>query len=112
MRVNGNISPDVLSIEDYEPIPGKKEVKLRENINEVEKTDEMTGETITLYEYDEYTFILDNEKNLRRKIERNFEDWLTTGRTLEVAPNATLYVTAQIDAIDAYTDELIEEGLL
>lgn len=112
MRVNGNISPDVLSIENYEPIPGKVEVKLRENINEVEKTDEMTGETITLYEYDEYSFILDNEKNLRKKIQNHIEDWLTTGRTLEVAPNATLYVSAKSDAIDEYTNELIEEGLL
>jgi hypothetical protein len=112
MRVNGNISPDVLSIEDYEPIPGKVEVRLRENINEVEKTDEMTGETITLYEYDEYSFILDNEKNLRKKIQNHIEDWLTTGRTLEVAPNATLYVSAKSDAIDEYTNELIEEGLL
>ncbi len=112
MRVNGNISPDVLSIENYEPIPGKVEVKLRENINEVEKTDEMTGETITLYEYDEYSFVLDNEKNLRKKIQNHIEDWLTTGRTLEVAPNATLYVSAKSDAIDEYTNELIEEGLL
>lgn len=112
MRVNGNISPDVLSIENYEPIPGKVEVRLRENINEVEKTDEMTGETITLYEYDEYSFILDNEKNLRKKIQNHIEDWLTTGRTLEVAPNATLYVSAKSDAIDEYTNELIEEGLL
>ena len=112
MRVNGNISPDVLSIENYEPIPGKVEVKLRENINEVEKTDEMTGETITLYEYDEYSFILDNEKNLRKKIQNHIEDWLTTGRTIEVAPNATLYVSAKSDAIDEYTNELIEEGLL
>ena len=112
MRVNGNISPDVLSIENYEPIPGKVEVKLRENINEVEKTDEMTGETITLYEYDEYSFILDNEKNLKKKIQNHIEDWLTTGRTLEVAPNATLYVSAKSDAIDEYTNELIEEGLL
>jgi len=112
MRVNGNISPDVLSIENYEPIPGKVEVKLRENINEVEKTDEMTGETITLYEYDEYSFILDNEKNLKKKIQNHIEDWLTTGRTLEVAPNATLYMSAKSDAIDEYTNELIEEGLL
>ena len=112
MRVNGNISPDVLSIENYEPIPGKVEVKLRENINEVDKTDEMTGETITLYEYDEYSFILDNEKNLKKKIQNHIEDWLTTGRTLEVAPNATLYVSAKSDAIDEYTNELIEEGLL
>ena len=112
MRVNGNISPDVLSIENYEPIPGKVEVRLRENINEVDKTDEMTGETITLYEYDEYSFILDNEKNLRKKIQNHIEDWLTTGRTLEVAPNATLYVSAKSDAIDEYTNELIEEGLL
>lgn len=112
MRVNGNVSPDVLSIENYEAIPGKVEVKIRENISEIEKTDEMTGEVINLFEYDEYIFILDNEKGLKKKIQNNLENWLITGRTLEVAPQATLYVTAKADAIDEYTEELIEGGLL
>ena len=112
MRVRGNVSPTVLSIEDYEPIVGKVEVRLRENINEFETEDEMTGETVTGYEYDEYTFILDNAEGLEKNIKANIEDWLTTGRTLEVAPKATLYVTAKSDAVDEYTQELIEEGLL
>lgn len=112
MRVKGNVAPTVLSIEDYEPIEGKVEVRLRENIEEVETEDTMTGETVTGYEYDEYVFILDNIKGLKKAIEADIDNWLTTGRTLEVAPNATLYVTAKSDAVDEYTQELIEEGLL
>lgn len=72
----------------------------------------MTGETVSGYEYDEYTFIVDNAIGLEKTIEDNLADWLATGRTLEVAPNATLYITAQEDAVDRYTQELIEGGLL
>lgn len=72
----------------------------------------MTEEVVSGYEYDEYTFITDNVIGLEKTIEDNLEDWLATGRTLEVAPNATLYVTAQADAVDRYTQELIEGGLL
>lgn len=112
MRVKGNVSPSVLSVEEYASIPGKAEVKIRENISEQIIIDPMSEEEITVYEYDEYTFILDNTKGLKKEIEKNLEDWLITGKTLEVSPQATLYVTAKSDAIDEYTEELIEEGLL
>ncbi len=112
MRVKGNIKPDVLSIEGYEPIEGKVEVRLRENITEFETEDTMTEETIKGYEYDEYIFIMDNTKGLKKSIEADLDNWLTTGRTLEVSPLATLYVNAKADAVDAYTQELIEGGLL
>lgn len=112
MRVRGNVSPVVLSVEDYAPVEGKAEVRLRENIEEVEFKDSASEETVTGYEYDEYTFILDKVDDLKKTIEADIDNWLTTGRTLEVAPNATLYVTAKSDAVDEYTQELIEEGLL
>lgn len=113
MRVKGNLKPDVLNIVPYEPIEGKVEVKLRENVVPYEDTDPETGDVIGEgFEYDEYTFILDNTKGLKKTIESNIEDWLTTGRTLEVDIRATLYVTAKNDAVDEYTQQLIEEGLL
>lgn len=84
MRVKGNVSPNVLDIESYRPIPGYVEVRLRENINEVTVVDEMTEQEIKMFEYDEYTFILPERENMREDIEANMNDWLVTGRTLEV----------------------------
>lgn len=112
MRVRGNVLPKVLNIEKYEPIEGKVEVRLCENIVTFEQIDPISNETVTGYEYDEYTFILDDTKGLEKQIKANLEDWLTTGRTLEVDPKATLYVTAKSNAIDEYTEELVKEGLL
>ena len=42
MRVKGNVSPNMLDIERYRPIPGYVEARLHENINEVTVVDEMT----------------------------------------------------------------------
>ena len=112
MRVKGNVSPNVLDIEAYAPTLGCAEVRLRENINEIFVTDEMSETPITMYEYDEYTFVLREKETLQTEIEANMDDWLITGRTLEVDPMATLYVTARVTAIDEYTEELIKEGLL
>lgn len=55
---------------------------------------------------------MDDAIGLATTIQNNIEDWLLTGRTSEVAPNASLYVTARMDAVDEYTAELIEGGLL
>jgi len=44
--------------------------------------------------------------------ERMITSWLLMGRTSEVAPNASLYVTAKMDDVDEYTAELIEGGIL
>lgn len=112
MRVRGNANPKTVSVTIYEPIPGKAEVKVRENVAPFETTDPVTEEVMSGYEYDEYTFIMDNAIGLEKTIEDNLADWLITGKTLEVAPNATLYVTARMDAVDEYTQELIEGGIL
>lgn len=90
MRVKGNIMPSVLNIEDYRPMPGYVEVRLRENFKEVTVVDEMTEAVVTMIEYDEYTFILKNRDTLREDIEANMEDWLITGRTLEVNEGASI----------------------
>lgn len=112
MRVKGNAEPKAVSVTIYEPLPGKAEVRVRENVVPFEETDPMTETTVSGYEYDEYKFLVDNVIGLEQIIENDLEDWLVTGRTLEVSPNATLYVNARMDAVDEYTQQLIEEGLI
>ncbi len=90
MRVRGNISPVTLSMESYLPLEGYVEVRLRENINEVTETDPQTETTVTLFEYDEYTFLLKDREGLQEDIENNLNDWLITGRTLEVNESASI----------------------
>ena len=90
MRVKGNVSPNVLDIERYRPMPGYVEVRLRENINEVTVVDGMTEQEIKMFEYDEYTFIVRERAGLREDIEANMADWLVTGRTLEINGSASI----------------------
>lgn len=90
MRVRGNDSPEILSVEPYPPMEGYAEVRVRENINEIEMVDEQTETPISMFEYDEYTFILKNREDLREDIESNLSDWLITGRTLEVNEYASI----------------------
>lgn len=66
------------------------EVRLRENIKEVTETDPQTETTLTLFEYDEYTFLLKDREGLQEDIESNLSDWLITGRTLEVNESASI----------------------
>ena len=112
MRVRGDSKPNVVDMTAHEPIPGKVEVRVRENIVPYSEKDPETGELEHGYEYDEYRFIMDDAIGLATTIQNNIEDWLLTGRPSEVAPNASLYVTARMDAVDEYTAELIEGGLL
>lgn len=91
MRVKGNILPNVLDVEPYVPMPGCVEVRLRENMKSVEVADEMSGKTLTMYEYDEYTFILKDHPNLKDEIQANMADWMTTGRTLEINEGASIF---------------------
>lgn len=112
MRVRGNISPSTIETTESPLNSNLVELRVRENINKFTEEDSQTGETIEGYEYDEYVFTIPNDETVIESIENNLEDWLTTGRTSEVAPQATLYVTAKSDAIDAYTLDLMEEGIL
>lgn len=107
MRVRGNVSPNVLSIEPYAPKVGHVEVRLRDNINPIVETDEMTGQEISMFEYDEYTFVLHDRDGLRADIEANMADWLATGRTLEVNQNASIVADQRRD-INAYEQALSE----
>lgn len=90
MRVRGNVSPEVLSIEPYHPKPGYVEARVRENINELIVSSSEDEREETLYEYDEYTFLLPDRENLREEMTANLSDWLITGRTLEVNESASI----------------------
>ena len=107
MRVRGNVSPNVLDIEAYSPLEGYVEVRLRENINEISVTDEMSETPITMYEYDEYTFVLRESETLQAEIEANIDDWLITGRTLEVNENASIVqdMKAALEVMGVNVDE-------
>ena len=90
MRVRGNMTPAALTVEPYNPVPGQVEVRLRENIKEISAVDSMTEQTVTMYEYDEYVFLLKDRGGLQEDIEANMADWLVTGRTLEVNEGASI----------------------
>lgn len=90
MRVRGNVSPNSLTIEPFAPMPGYVEVRLRENIKDITMVDEMTEREVTMFEYDEYIFHLAEKEGLREEIEGNLNDWLITGRTLEINEGASI----------------------
>lgn len=107
MRVKGNISPDVLNIEPYRPMNGYVEARLRDNIKSIVEVDEMTGQEIPMFEYDEYTFVLPDREGLREDIEANLNDWLVTGRTLEVNEGASIVqeMKAALEILGVNTNE-------
>ena len=107
MRVKGNVSPNVLDIESYRPMPGYVEARLRENINEVTVVDEMTKQEIKMFEYDEYTFVIREREGLREDIEANMDDWLVTGRTLEINESASFIqdMKEALEILGVNTDE-------
>ena len=90
MRVKGNIYPELITVEPYLPARGKVEVRVRENVKEVTVTDSVTGEAVTMYEYDEYVFHVPDKPGLFDEISNNLNDWLATGRSLEVNENASM----------------------
>ena len=81
MRVNGNIYPEIITVESYLPIPGMAEVRLRQNVAQLSDT---------LYEYDEDTMLMEDSPGLKEEIAANLSGWLTTLRTLEVNENASI----------------------
>lgn len=107
MRVKGNISPNALSIAPYAPKAGHVEVRIRDNITHTVEKDDMTGQEISMFEYDEYTFILHDREGLREDIEANMADWMATGRTLEVHENASIVADQRWD-INSYEQALSE----
>lgn len=107
MRVRGDAYPENICVETYLPIPGMAEIRLRENVKEVSVTDGVTEQAATMYEYDEYVFLLKDREGLQEDIEANMADWLVTGRTLEVNENASMVADQRRD-INAYEQALSE----
>lgn len=98
MRIKGNIYPETVTVETYLSMPGMVEIRLRENVMQLDET---------LYEYDEYTKIMPDRPGLREDISANLSDWLTTLRTLEVSENASIVADQRRD-INAYEQALTE----
>lgn len=109
MRVIGDYVPDKISIIDSPVKEGYVEVKIRENVEPYSHEDE---ETYSGYQYDEYQFTVSKRDDLEKDIEENWSTWVESGKTQELNPMATMYLTARMDAIDEYTEQLIEEGIL
>jgi hypothetical protein len=84
MRTRGNVYPVIISVEDCPYKTGHVEVRIREKVKDI-STDESS-----MFEYDEYTFVLADRDNIREDIEVNLADWIATGRMLEVNENATI----------------------
>lgn len=98
MRVQGNVCLESVTVEAYLPVPGMAEVRLRENVAQLEDT---------LYVYDEYTTLMKDRPGLKEDVTANLSDWLTTLRTLEVNENASIVADQRRD-IDAYEKALSE----
>lgn len=84
MRVNSGVEPNVVSIEPYMPIDGYVEVRIRENVSSFNTEEGLK------YEYDEYVFHVPNKPGLSDEINNNLDDWLATGRTIEVNEGASI----------------------
>lgn len=91
MRVTSDVSPETLTIETRCATPGHVELRLRENIRELQTVDPMSKQEGIVFEYDEYTFLLKDKPGLREEVEANLSDWLITGRTLEINERASIY---------------------
>ena len=98
MRVQGNVYPESITVENYLPIPGMSEVRMRENVTQLEDN---------LYEYDEYVAHLKSRQGMKEDIQANLQDWMVTLRTLEVNENASIIADQRRD-INAYEQALSE----
>lgn len=98
MRVQANNPPITMTLESYLPMSGYVELRLRENVTKVSSE---------IYEYDEYTILLKDREGLAEEIEANINDWLITGRTLEVNENASIIqdMKKALEILGVNTDE-------
>ncbi len=88
MRVQGNDSPAAATVESYWPMPGYAEIRLHENVKDITPTD--VEDPTPLFEYDEYVIHVKEKDGLQEEIESNLNDWLITGRTLEVNESSSI----------------------
>lgn len=84
MRVRGSVIPEQVTVEPYAHAEGISEVRVRENVLEVNKENDKG------YEYDEYVLLVPTQDGLKQTIELNIKEWLVTGRNSEVNENASV----------------------
>ena len=89
MRVQGDISPSIIAIENYHPISGFVEVRIRENIRKIDLNYASMEQSRIAYIYDEYTFIVPNRENLYDEIENNLDEWIKSGKACEINESAS-----------------------
>nr|DAK92493.1 MAG TPA: hypothetical protein [Caudoviricetes sp.] len=114
MRIRGNLSPKPLEIDTHPTKSGYALVWLRDNVKTVEETDER-GETVSCYEYDEYTIAVKFYTNLQRDVEANHEEWIETLKEMEFNPDASIAADMRAALAEAVTaDEItaaMDEGV-
>lgn len=83
MRVTGNFAPPDVRLWPVDESSRVMEIRITENARKVTTDD---GE---MWEYDEYTFFMEETGTLEYDIRHNMEDWLKTGRSMEYNPKAS-----------------------
>lgn len=97
MRVNGNVSPLTVSTTSYQMSnPAMKELRITENVEQI---------GVNNYVYDEYVFYLeDSDGDLSERVLEDLDNWLETGRNLEVNQNSSMFYHME----EEHTQELAE----
>ena len=112
MKVKGNLSPAQVSVERYLPKQGFAEVRIRNNIEPITVIDEETNEETKMFQYDEYVFLEQDRENLESDILQNFDEWVETGRQLEINENASIFVEQENLLTDLMLEKLMNEGAI
>lgn len=97
MKIQGNNFPDIIHIEPYQLIEGYVEVRLTENV-------EQLGEN--LYKYDEYIIRTKNKDGLKKEIENNLDEWIATGKSIEV--NVMASIVQDINAENKQLTQILD----
>lgn len=94
MRVIGNNRPASVTVEKYLSTD-LAEVRLRENVVQVTVAEPETGVKTNMYQYDEYALKVPYKEGLQGEIESNLQEWLSTGKSVETVPNASVLADLQ-----------------
>ncbi len=105
MRVLGNSEPTQVIVEPYLCGIGMAEVRLRENAKQVTIMDTTMGQSVQMWQYDEYVIIVSDYPGLQAEIAQNLPDWLATGKALETNTQSSV-VQSQNDHIAEYEKAL------
>lgn len=94
MKIQGNNFPDIIHIEPYQLKKGYVEVRLTENVEQLEEN---------LYKYDEYVIRTKDKDDLKKEIENNLDEWIATGKSIEVNVMASI-----VQDINAENEQLTQ----